>query len=263
MKRTLISILTLGALLTAVLIGAAVYHSASAAAPTTAAFTYNGNAFNGFGRGFGSSYTNEDLANALGITVDQLTAAYQKAYDAALTQAVEKGLITQAQADQLKSNGFAFPFGGRWGGWLSQNGIDFDDLLADALGITVDKLQSAYVQAYNAQIDRAVANGNLTQEQGDLMKGRYALFANKNFKFAMQSAFEAAVKQAVTDGVITQAQADLILKNASGMGFGFQGGFGGPGGFGGFRGGRGRHGWFGGGAPSIPQSPTAKPSSGT
>jgi hypothetical protein len=95
------------------------------------------------------------------------------------------------------------------------------------------------------------------------MKGRYALFANKNFQFAMQSAFEAAVKQAVTDGVITQAQADLILKNASGMGFGFQGGFGGPGGFGGFRGGRGRHGWFGGGAPSIPQSPTAKPSSGT
>ena len=51
-------------------------------------------------------------------------------------------MITQAQAEQITANSQAFPFDGHWGGWLSQNGIDFEARLAAALGITVDMLQA-------------------------------------------------------------------------------------------------------------------------
>jgi polyhydroxyalkanoate synthesis regulator phasin len=268
MTRTkIVTTLLLGSLVVAVAVGALVYRSATAATPTPSALTNNSAV--PFGRGFGGGmkgglggYTSEDLANALGITVDELSTAQQNAYAAALKQAVEQGLITQAQADQLSANGSAFPFGGRWDAWLSQNGIDFNALLADALGITVDKLEAAYTQAYNARIDQAVADGNLTQEQADLMKGQRAVYADKTFQASMQTAFEDAVKQAVSDSVITQAQADLILQNQAGMGFGGPGGFGGAHGFGPLDGGRGfgPHNWMGGGPnQTVPAAPTATP----
>ena len=160
--------------------------------------------------------SNDDqyLATALGITTDELSAARQKAYQAQIDLALEKGLITQAQADQLKSGTGA----NRWGGWLKDSSIDPEALLADALGITVDKLREAQTSAFNARLDQAVTDGNLTQEQADLMKGQRALFSSAAFQSSMQSAFEAAVKQAVSDGTITQAQADLILANQASFG---------------------------------------------
>ena len=91
-------------------------------------------------------------------------------------------MITQAQADALKQRDNAFPFAGRWNGWLSQNGVDYDALLADALGITPEKLQEARTQAFNARIDQAVTDGKLSQEQADLMKGRRALAADETFR---------------------------------------------------------------------------------
>jgi len=271
-KKVVISTLIIGILALASAFGVVAYRSANAASPTPVAPSDNGPAQGGFGKDFKDGNTNQDLATALGITVDQLSAAYQKADQVALAQAVQKGLITQAQADSITSKGSAFPFDGRWAGWLSQNGIDFNSLLADALGITVDKLQAATTQAYNARIDQEVTNGRLTQDQADLMKGQHALYANKSFQTSMQTAFEAAVKQAVTDGVITQAQADQILKSKTGMGFqgkGF-GGFPGGGEFGGFEGprGPGMHGGWGGGMPGgnpnnqAPVVPTATPSTG-
>jgi polyhydroxyalkanoate synthesis regulator phasin len=258
LKKTL-TILSVGALAVAAVFGVIAYRTANAQATTPNAPSgqvappTNGPADKGpgFGRGPVGGYNNEDLANALGITVDELNAAYQKANQAALDQAVKAGLITQAQADEMSTRGMGFPMGGRGGGWLGQNGIDFDALLADALGISVDKLQSAYAQAYNARIDQAVSDGNLTQEQADLMKGEYALKTNENFQSSMQSAYEAAVKQAVSEGVITQAQADLILQNQNGMGFG---GFGGPPG-----GGFGHHGGWDGGAPPNQAAPATTP----
>jgi hypothetical protein len=267
-RKKLITVLSLGALVIAVAVGAVAYRSATAAAPAPGASNNNSPATQdrGFGGGFkngpAGGYTNEDLATALGITVDQLDTAYQSANAAALKQAVEQGLITQAQADELSANGSAFPFGGRWDGWLSQNGVDYDALLAEVLGISVDKLQAAYTQAYNARIDQAVVDGNLTQAQADLMKGRRALYADKNFQASMQTAFENAVKQAVTDGVITQAQADQILQNQAGMGLGGPRDFGGPSGFGPSDGGRGfgPHNGIGGGPnQTAPAAPTATP----
>jgi polyhydroxyalkanoate synthesis regulator phasin len=259
LKRT-ISILAVGALAIAAAIGIVAYRSAAAAVPAAATVPGNVFAHLGFGRGFGGGYTGEDLADALGISVDELTTAYEAANNAALDQAVEAGLLTEAQADQLRANGSAFPFGGRWGGWLEQNGIDFDALLADALGISVDELQAAYAEAHNARIDQAVADGRITQEQAELMKARYVLFSSESFRTSMQTAFEDAVSQAVADGVITQDQADAILESGAGLGFH---GFGGFGGFGGR--GFGRHGWWGNGAPGDPgnpESPAVTPSDG-
>ncbi|HJW89563.1 MAG TPA: hypothetical protein VJ436_02870, partial [Anaerolineales bacterium] len=200
----------------------------------------------GFGNAsfFGAGYDAESLAEALGISVDELKAAYQEARQSGLDQAVEAGLITQAQADAISAGNFPsgdFPFGGRWMGWLSQNGIDFEALLAKALGIGVDDLRAAQTEAIDARIDQAVADGKLTEEQAELMKGRHALFTSESFRTAMQSAFEAAVNRAVTEGIITQSQADLILENRDGAGF--------PG-FGGLGGRPGRHGGFGWGGGS-------------
>ncbi|MBN2549021.1 MAG: hypothetical protein JXB15_07690 [Anaerolineales bacterium] len=216
-RKILVSAILLGSLVVASVFGVAAYSSAKASGSAT-----NTVANMSFGRdgerGFGG-YTSEALATALGITVDELNAAYEQANAAALKQAVEAGLITQTQADEMAEKGQAFPFGGRWSGWLSEKGIDYEALLADALGISVEELQAAYQQAFYASIDQAVADGKMTQEQADLRKGQYALQNDSEFTSAMQAAFETAVKEAVDAGVITQAQADQILLNGFGLGF--------------------------------------------
>ncbi len=208
--------------------GISFYRSAFAATPayiiqTTPAAPPTGNSsgMGQWGMGARGRISQQDLATALGITVDDLNAAYQKANDAALAGAVQKGLITQAQADELNTNGGTFPFGGHWAGWLVKQGVDYDAQLADALGITTDQLQAAYLKAFDAGIDQQVAAGRFTQEEGDMLKGQHALYADPKFTTALQDAYQAAVKQAVTDGVITQAQADLILQAADKRGFGF------------------------------------------
>lgn len=131
-------------------------------------------------RGFqdGQAGWQEALANALGISVEALQSAQQKASDAAIQQAVEQGLITQNQADMLilGGHGFDFRFGfGRPGKAGQVANIDFDALLAKELNITVDKLQAARDKAQEDLLAQAVANGTLTQEQADLIKARQAL----------------------------------------------------------------------------------------
>lgn len=264
-KKTIafLALLLTGVLVVTAAFGVLAVRSVSAAALRQTSSDESGTKTQGkVGRGMGGGVTSQQLADALGITVEQLNTAYQTANQAALDQAVQQGLITQAQADELQARGAAFPFGGRWSGWLSQNGIDYQALLADALGITVEQLNAAYLTAYNAAIDQAVADGRLTQEQADLMKGQYALKNNQNFQTAMKDAFEAAVNQAVTEGVITQAQADQILANQNDMGLHGFGGAGLGGDFG-FGGGRGHHGGGFGrgsglehGAPAVPSEPT-------
>jgi len=236
-KKT-ITILVLGALAVAMTFGAIAYRSVFAATPTTVSTstTTQANLSWGIRKGPIGGYSNEELANALGITTDALNTAYQNAYSAALKDAVSQGLITQAQADQLTANGSAFPFGNRWDSWLTQNGIDFNTYLANALNISVDQLKAAYQTAYDADIDQAVTDGNLTQTQADLLKGRYALTNDSTFQSSMQTAYTSAVNAAVASGVITQAQADQILSNNSNMfmpGMGGLDGRGGPHGRGG------------------------------
>ena len=236
-KRTkIIGLVVTGALALVAVFGAFTFRSVYAQAATPTPGTSASPALplgQGFNKGRPAGprgeggYTNAELAAALNITTDQLQTAYQTANAAALKEAVSKGLITQQQADQFSVDGF-FPrqLGARIG-------IDYKALLAQALGISTDQLQAAYQQALNAHLDSEVANGNLTQAQADLIKGKNALANDAKFQAALQSAFTSAVNQAVTDGVITQAQADAILQQQAQGGpapFGFAGprGFSGP-----------------------------------
>jgi hypothetical protein len=185
------------------------------------------------------------LAEALGITADELQAAEETAYEAAIDQALEQGLITQAQADTLKEQaGTTGRFGGRGlKGFLGLAGdttIDMDALLADALGITVDELTTARTEAQDLALAAAVEDGRITQEQADQIKAEQALKTYLNeqgFEDQVRTLYESLVDQAVQAGVITQAQADAILANQGTRGlFGPHGGMGGFGGRGGFEG---------------------------
>jgi hypothetical protein len=175
-----------------------------------------------------------ELATALGISTEKLQAAFLTANEAAVKAAVSQGLMTQAQADQFSANGLPnHPL-------RELEGADYDTLLANALGISVEQLQTARQQVKSAHLATQVASGQLTQEQADAMQARDALFANAKFQAGMKSAFEAGVKQAVTDGVVTQTQADQIIEeNAAKPGFPGGPDRGGPGGPGGKRGGPG------------------------
>jgi hypothetical protein len=219
----------------------------SQAAPSDSA------SYHGRGPGFGG-LDGEYLAEALGITTDELTAAYQEVQDAAIQQALDEGLITEAQAEQLKDGtgrGGMLLF--RWSG----ADTDYKALLADALGITTGQLDAAQQEAADARLAQAVEDGRITQEQADLMQAQQALrqYIEDN------DIYGKAVAAAVADGVITQEQADAILEARSGMrGFGD---FGGPrGGHPGLRGGFERGGFMPGGQlPAQPQAPAQGSSS--
>jgi hypothetical protein len=219
----------------------------------------------GFGwdgpHGLGGVHDEEALAEALGITVEELEAARAEARTAAIEQAVADGLITQEQADQLLAQEGGFGGPGHHGFLGGQK----DEYLAEALGISVEELQAAKAEVLAAQLAAMVEAGVITQEQADLIAARQAVqnyVDEEALQAAVQSQYESAIEEAVADGAITQAQADQLLENLENSlvpGFGF-GGFGGPGGHhhgGGFRG-------PGFGIPSLPDSQTvpAEPTTG-
>lgn len=213
-KRKIITLSIIGALVVAVAFGAVAYGSARAAGSISNEEGIAAGIQERGGRDM-IGVSDEDLAEALGITVDELAAAREEAKAAAVEQAVTDGLITQAQADELLSDDRPEVLGiGR--NWLSKNGIDYQTYLAEALGITVEELQAARTEAFIANINQAVADGTITQEKANLILGRFALTQDSAFQSDMQAAFEAAVNAAVERGAITQAQADQILANQSG-----------------------------------------------
>lgn len=173
------------------------------------------------------------LAEALGISEEDLQAAYLQAANAALEQAVEKELLTQTQADNLRqrleaasADGRGLPFAGRGVVFLRGSDIDGEALLADALGITVDDLQAAYDRAEASALSQAVEDGQLTQDQADLLTARRAF---QKYLRSQQKSYADQVQAALDAGAITQAQADLLLKNEQsfgGRGFGMSGDFG-------------------------------------
>lgn len=158
------------------------------------------------------------LAEALGITVDELEDAQQRAYEAAVADAVTAGELTQEQADAILAR------------HALKSYLDRQAILASALGMSVDELEAA-LTAGQSLTDLMVEQGIDTA----------TLQANA------QAAYEAAVQQAVTDGVLTQAQADEILSSGE---FGLFGRGGRDGHSHGGRGGRG-HGF---GVPSLPDT---------
>lgn len=152
-----------------------------------------------------------DLAAALGITVEELQAAQQKAQAARLAQAVEDGTLTQDQANLMLAM------------QALRGELDHEAIMAEALGLSVEELQAA-------------------QEDGTL-RDLLANITPAELHANMQAAMTAAVQQAVADNVITQEQADLVLAQ-DGFGLGGMRGFGGGHGRGGMRG-FGGHGFYG------------------
>jgi len=109
--------------------------------------------------------------------VEKLQEAQQAASTRALDQALEQGLITQEQYDQMKLHSLVAPY------------LDRQTLLAEALGIepaTLDDktlsewmdelgldqatLQTRLQAAVEAALDRAVADGVITEEQATTLK---------------------------------------------------------------------------------------------
>lgn len=136
-----------------------------------------------------------------------------------------------AQTDASAGNGAATPTApwGRSGPMFGLGDFDFGALrgeyqnyLAEALGITVEELQAAQLKAQNALIDQAVTDGVLTQQQADLLKARRAFM--QYYVGQAQQSFEDALNAAVEAGALTQAQADLLLEQQGQMGHGMFGG---------------------------------------
>jgi hypothetical protein len=248
-KNKKFSLITIGTLVVTLALGLVAFspvHLASATTPEGDGYYH--------GRGFGDSRSgtkfDDDtyLAEALGISADELQVARENAQSAAVEQALEEGLITQAQADRLIESSFR-NFKLLVG---SGSSIDMDVLLADALSISVEELQDAREAAKTAAIEQAVADGRITEEQAALMEARQALndyiekddllakalgisveelqatqeggqhlpdlleelgIDTEDFRSAMQAAHEEILQQAVDESVITQEQADLLLEN--------------------------------------------------
>lgn len=140
--------------------------------------------------GKGSIDYRQLLADALGITIEELQAAREQANQAAIAQAIEEGIITQEQADQMQARQDL------------QSYLDREAVMAGALGMTVEELQAALGEGKTFR---------------DLLSERE--LDPETMRENMQAAFEAAIVQAVEDGVITQEQADA-MKDGTGWGFG-------------------------------------------
>jgi len=153
-------------------------------------------------------YKEELLADALDINVKELRDAQLEARTAAIEKAVEEQLITKKQADLMLSYAELKDY------------IDKEEILADALGISIEELQTSC-------------------EEG---KTLYKLIDELDLEVAkvfesLNEGFKEAIEKAVKDGMITQEQADQIL-SGKWYGFGIPMNFGGRGGFpgwGGFR----------------------------
>ena len=121
------------------------------------------------------------LATALGISADELAAAQQSAHTAALDQALADGEITQEEYDNFMAR------------QALQNYMDREAMLATALGMSAEELQTALADGQRIP--------DLIDELG---------ISQEDFQTAMQSAQQAALDEAIADGVITQEQADQI-----------------------------------------------------
>lgn len=105
-----------------------------------------------FGLGDSAIDMNALLAEALGISTDELAAARVEAQDLALAAAVEAGNITQEQADQMKAQQALKSY-------LEEQGFD-------------DQVQTLYERL----VQQAVQAGVITQEQADAILGNSGRF---------------------------------------------------------------------------------------
>lgn len=148
----------------------------------------------------------DKLAAALGIDRATLDSAIQEASTATVDEAQEQGIITQYQADQIKSRikeggapfwggmdwGRGWGMMGRGGGFRGGNGFEVADLLgmspqelrqelqsgktlqeiAAAKGLSLDQLKQQWLARKKAELQELVSQGKLTQEKADEILSR-------------------------------------------------------------------------------------------
>ncbi len=149
------------------------------------------------------------LAEALGISVDELQAAHESVRRARLAEAVESGMITEEQAAQIADHeGSGYPIRGRF--W----GEKFMTALAEELGISLEELERAQAQVREDFIAQGVQEGVISADQVELMEARNALRAY--MKDGLHDAMEGAIKRALSDGAISSGQADLLRDRMEG-----------------------------------------------
>ena len=127
----------------------------------------DGNCWRGLGLRGGPIAGGTQLADALGITVDELQAAMDEAHAARLAQAVENGRITQEQADMMQAR---------------------HDLRSY---LNQDEIRDAIRSIYKDAVQQAVTDGVITQEQADSilsegprgLGGMHGGFADKRVGF--------------------------------------------------------------------------------
>lgn len=171
--------------------------------------------------------SDDELAAALGITVEELNTAQQKAFTSAVDAALEAEYITTSQAETLKSGDARFNALYRYLGDTEKEEFNLDVYLAEALGISESELQTAYATVEQAEIDQLVADGVITQEEADLRAAYQALQQSATYADSYKQAMTNAINAEVEAGSITQAQADLLIAQldemSGGFGFGMHG----------------------------------------
>lgn len=246
MKKTLLVVAFVGAVVLAV--GVSGYAYAQGNEPPTLPFGNGGRGGNGSQGGpdreLIETYMHDALAEALGVTAEELTALHDSgesmqtlleeqgltfeefralmddARSVAITAAVADGAITQEQADLIQSHAqdaegrFAGRDGDRGqGGFGEDNPLQdyMQSAMADALGLSVEEL--------DAMCENGTGLRQYAEEQG---------LSQEDMQAAMQAAFSSAVDAAVADGAITQEQADQIQERGGQGGRGGRGGSHGP-----------------------------------
>jgi hypothetical protein len=128
------------------------------------------------------------LADALGITEQELQDAYDEADMALLDEAVTQGYITEEEVELMKARNALKAY------------IDRDEIYAEVLGISVEDLEEA------RESDKSLSDlfDELELEPEAVRE-------------ALQAAYEKAVQEAVGAGVVTQTQADQIMEGEGGF----------------------------------------------
>lgn len=147
------------------------------------------------------------LATNLGMDESAVTTALDTTKRQMIDEAVQKGSITQEQADKISARpgcfcgGFGFFSGNRGPGGpggpgvLKGYGNNLDDI-ANALDMTVDELKAEMDSG--KRMNEIVTGRDMTVEQ---------------FQEKMHGFRKAKISQAVEDGKLTQEQANKMLEN--------------------------------------------------
>jgi hypothetical protein len=181
-----------------------------------------------------------EIAQAQGLTDEQIRTLFEEAHDAALDKAVAAGVLTQEQADLMDEHMESMWANGAWPGMMggqgyggmhggqgrggmmggqAGNGQAGNGLLQPYMQAAVAAELGLTVEAYQARLDAGDTAWTIAQEQG---------LTTEQFTELMTRARTTALAAAVEAGVITQAQADWMSQrtqqggrgNGNGRGYG-------------------------------------------